>query len=129
MIEHVPTETWYPLFRHAIEVGVEYIIIVAPGHFANDPTHMCNHITTLPSGVYEGEYGKVVMCGLEDLRRLLNQVGYASVVTFVDTHTLTHPWDLDYVIIASKNKHLLRKLLPWILRRKLVQLKALFVMP
>jgi len=50
-------------------------------------------------------------------------------VLFVDTHSLTHPWDLDYVIIASRGKHLLRKLWGWILRRKLVQFKALFVMP
>jgi hypothetical protein len=47
----------------------------------------------------------------------------------VDTHTLTHPWDLDYVTIAGKNKHVLRKLLPWILRRKLVQLKAFLTTP
>jgi hypothetical protein len=65
------------------------------------------------------------MCGLNDLKQLLRQVGYAGVVTFVDTHTLTHPWDLDWIIIASRNKHVLRKLWGWILRRKLVQLKAL----
>ena len=129
VIEHVPTETWHALFRHAYEAGVEYVIIIAPGHFSNEQTHMCNHITTLPSGVYEGEYGRVVMCGLEDLRRLLHQVGYAGVVTFVDTHTLTNPWDLDWIVIASRNKHVLRKLLPWILRRMLVKFKALLSMP
>ena len=130
VIEHVPMDTWHALFRHAYETGVEYIIIVAPGHFSNDPTHMCNHFTPLlRTGKYTGNYGEVVMCGLEDLRRLLNQVGYASVVTFVDTHTLTHPWDLDYIVIAGRSEHLLRKLLPWILRRMLVKFKALFVMP
>jgi len=129
VIEHIPTETWHPLFKHAFEAGVEHVIIIAPGHFVNDPTHHCNHITTLPSGVYEGEYGRVVMCGLEGLRRLLNHVGYAGVVAIVDTHTLTHPWDLDYIVIASRRKHVLRKLLPWVLRRKLVQIKALLSMP
>jgi len=130
VIEHVPMGTWHALFRHAYEAGVEYIIIVAPGHFWIDETHYCNYFTPLlRTGKYTGNYGEVVMCGLEDLRRLLNQVGYASVVTFVDTHTLTHPWDLDYVIIASKNRHLVRKLLPWILRRKLVQIRALFSVP
>ncbi len=70
-----------------------------------------------------------VMCGLNDLKQLLRQVGYAGVVTFVDTHTLTHPWDLDWIVIAGKNRHVLRKLLPWILRRKLIQFKALLSMP
>jgi hypothetical protein len=60
---------------------------------------------------------------------LLRQVGYARVISLVDTHTLTHPWDLDYVIIASRRKHVSRKLLPWILRRKLVQIRALFTVP
>jgi SAM-dependent methyltransferase len=129
VIEHVPMDAWYPLFRHAYETGVEHIIIIAPGHFVNDPTHECNHITTLPTGIYEGVYGRVAMCSLEDLRQLLNRAGYAGVVSLVDTHTLTHPWDLDYIIIASRNKHILRGLLPWILRRKLVQLRALFSMP
>jgi len=130
VIEHLPMDTWHALFRHAYETGVEYIIIVAPGHFWIDETHYCNHFTPLlNSGTYEGNYGKVAMCGLEDLRQLLTQVGYAGVVTFVDTHTLTHPWDLDYVIIASRGKHVIRKLWGWILRRKLVQIRALFTVP
>jgi SAM-dependent methyltransferase len=130
VIEHVPTETWLPLFRHAIEAGVEYIIIVAPGHFWIDETHYCNHFTPLlGTGKYAGNYGEVVMCGLNDLRQLLRQAGYTGVATFVDTHTLTHPWDLDYIVIAGKSKHVLRKLLPWILRRMLVKIKALFATP
>jgi len=129
VIEHVPMDAWLPLFRRAYEAGVEYIIIVAPGHFSNEPTHECNHVTPLPSGVYEGKYGRVAMCGLEDLRQLLNRAGYTRVATLVDTHSLTHPWDLDWIIIAGRGRHLLRKLLPWILRRKLVQLRALFTMP
>ena len=129
VIEHVPMDTWHALFRHAYEAGIEYIIIVAPGHFVNDPTHMCNHITTLPSGVYEGKYGKAVVCGLDDLKQALRQAGYTSVVSLVDTHSLTHPWDLDYIVIAGRGKHLLRKLLPWILRRRLVQIRALFTVP
>jgi hypothetical protein len=47
----------------------------------------------------------------------------------VDTHTLTHPWDLDWIIIASRSKHVLRKLLPWVLRRMLVKFRALLFMP
>jgi len=129
VIEHIPIESWIPLFKHAFETGVEYIVIVAPGHFVNDPTHECNHITTLPSGVYEGKYGKAVMCGLENMKQTLRQVGYTSVVSFVDTHSITHPWDLDWIIIASRNKHVLRKLLPWILRRMPVKFKALLSMP
>jgi SAM-dependent methyltransferase len=129
VIEHVPTEAWLPLFKHAFETGVEYIIIVVPGHFVNDPTHRCNHITTLPSGVYEGEYGRATMCGLEDLKQTLRKAGYTSVVSLVDTHSLMYPWDLDWIVIAGKNRHVLRKLLPWILRRKLIQFKALLSMP
>jgi len=129
VIEHIPMDTWHALFKHAFESGVEYVIIIVPGHFVNDPTHMCNHFIQLKLGIYEGKYGKVVMCNLENLRRLLNQVGYASVITFVDTHSLTPPWDLDYIVIASRNKHVLRRLWGWILRRKLVQFKALLFMP
>ena len=129
VIEHIPMGAWYPLFKHAFESGVEYIVIVAPGHFVRDPTHECNHFTPLGTGTYEGNYGKIVMCGLNDLKQLLRQVGFARVVSFVDTHSLTHPWDLDYIVIASRNKHVLRKLLPWILRRKLVQIRALLSMP
>ena len=130
VIEHVPIESWLSLFMHAFETSVEHIVIVAPGHFWIDETHYCNHFTPLlNSGIYEGNYGKVAMCGLEDLRQLLRQVGYASVVSFVDTHTLTHPWDLDYIVIASRRKHVLRKLLPWILRRKLIQFKAFLATP
>ena len=129
VVEHVPTEAWLPLFKHAFETGVEYVIIIVPGHFSNDQTHMCNHFIQLKLGIYEGKYGKVVMCGLNDLKQLLRQVGYARVISLVDTHTLTHPWDLDYIVIASRGKHVLRKLLPWILRRKLVQFKALLSMP
>jgi len=119
-----------PLFKHAFEAGVEYIIIVAPGHFVNDPTHECNHITPLlKTSTYEGKFGKVVMCGLNDLKQTLRQAGYVGIATFVDTHSLTHPWDLDWIIIASRDKHVLRKLLPWILRRMLVKIKVLFSMP
>jgi SAM-dependent methyltransferase len=129
VIEHVPTGAWHSLFRHAFEAGVDYVIIVAPGHFVNDPTHRCNHITTLPSGVYEGGYGKVAMCGLEDLKQTLRKAGYTSVVSLVDTHSFTHPWDLDWIVIAGRSRHLLRKLLPWVLRRMLVKFKALLFMP
>jgi SAM-dependent methyltransferase len=130
VIDHVPTETWYALFKHAFESGVEYIIIVAPGHFSNDPTHECNHFTPLlGTGKYTGNYGEVAMCGLDDLKQLLKHVGYVGIATFVDTHSLMYPWDLDWIIIASKSKHMGRRLLPWILRRKLVQFKALFSMP
>ena len=129
VIEHIPTETWHTLFKHAFETGVEYIVIIAPGHFVNDPTHECNHITTLPSGVYEGGYGRVAMCGLEDLKQTLRKARYTSVVSLVDTHSFTHPWDLDWIIIAGRGRHVLRKLLPWILRRMLVKFKALLSMP
>jgi len=129
VIEHIPTDAWHSLFKNAYEAGIEYVIIIAPGHFTNDATHMCNHITPLPSGVYEGEYGKVAMCGLNDLKQALREVGYAGVASFIDTHSLMYPWDLDWIIIASRDRHALRKLLPWILKRKFIQLKTLFTMP
>jgi len=130
VIEHVPMDAWYALFKHAFEAGVEHVIIVAPGHFWIDETHHCNHFTPLlGTGRYTGNYGEVVMCGLGDLKQTLRKAGYTGIVTFADTHSLTHPWDLDWIIIASKNKHVLRKLLPWILRRKLVQIKALLTTP
>ncbi len=59
----------------------------------------------------------------------MRQAGYTGVVSLTDTYSLTHPWDLDWIVIASRRKHVLRKLLPWILRRKLVQIKAFLATP
>jgi len=124
VLEHVPEGAWRPLFAKAAEAGVKLIVAVVPGHISDDPTHICNHFAPWPRKMYYGKFGAVKMCSISALRRAVEDAGYRTKL-FVDTHTFSRPWDLDYIVVAAK-RGLIRGLLPWLMRRKIAQLKAAF---
>jgi SAM-dependent methyltransferase len=118
VLEHVPKDSWKPLFKRAREGGVKHIIIIVPGHAVNDSTHVCNHFTPLYGGTLEGKFGKVNICSINELIEVLKELGYI-VKWFPDSSSVEAPWRLDYIIIASRTKHLTLRLIPWIVTSEL----------
>jgi hypothetical protein len=114
VLEHVPKESWKPLFKRAYEGGVKHIVIVAPGHILSDPTHVCNCFTPSMEGILEGKFGRVNVCSVKELTDMLKEFGY-TVRWFPDSHSIEAPWSLDYIVIASRVKHLTLRLAPWIM--------------
>jgi SAM-dependent methyltransferase len=115
VLEHVPSNSWKPLFKRAWDGGVKHIVIVVPGHTVNDSTHVCNHFVLHNFKVVEGAFGKVSLCSLNELVEALRELGY-RVVWFPDSRSIEAPWNLDYIVIASRAKHLTLRLAPWIIR-------------
>jgi len=115
VLEHIPKESWLPLFRRAWRTGVKHIVIVVPGHIVDDRSHVCNHFVLNGAEDVRGLFGEVKLCKLGELIDMLKHIGY-NVIWFPDTHSIYAPWDLDYIVIASESRYLKLKLLPWIAR-------------
>jgi len=113
VLEHIPKESWLPLFRRAWSTGVKHIVIVVPGHTCNDPSHVCNHFVLGGEEDVRGLFGKVKLCRLAELVEMLKHIGY-NVIWFPDAHSIEAPWSLDYIVVASESKHLKLRFLPWI---------------
>ncbi|MCI4437756.1 MAG: hypothetical protein JHC33_13200 [Ignisphaera sp.] len=113
VLEHIPKECWWRLFDMAHGSGVKHLVIVVPGHITNDNTHICNHFILDGEDDVRGMFGSIKLCKLSELIHLLKRVGY-NVIWFPDTHSIYAPWDLDYIVVASRSKHLKLKLLPWL---------------
>jgi SAM-dependent methyltransferase len=111
VLEHVPRGSWKPLFKKAYESGVKHIVIVVPGHAVNDPTHVYNHFTLHNYSTVEGAFGKAILCSLSELIEVLREYGYTAV-WFPDSRSIEALWSLDYIVIASKAKHLTLRLAP-----------------
>jgi SAM-dependent methyltransferase len=113
VLEHIPKESWSQLFARAWKAGVRHIVIVVPGHTANDRSHVCNHFVLNGEEDVRGLFGKVKLCRLSELTEMLKHIGY-NVIWFPDTRSIEAPWSLDYIVVASESKHLRLRLLPWI---------------
>jgi len=115
VLEHIPKESWLPLFEKAWRTGVKHIVIVVPGHMSNDRSHICNHFVLNGEEDARGLFGKVKLCRLAELTEMLRHIGY-NVIWFPDTRSIYAPWNLDYIVIASESRYLKLKLFPWIAR-------------
>ena len=92
---------------------MEHIVIVVPGHISDDPSHVCNRFVLSDTEVVKGLFGEVKLCRLGELVGVLRSVGY-NVMWFPDSHSVEAPWDLDYVVVATRAKHVTLRLAPWI---------------
>ena len=78
------------------------VVGILPGHLVGDETHVINHFHHHLDGIIKGLFGEVRVVSIETLRRLFNRYGYPHVVIAPDSHSYSAPWDLDWLLIASK---------------------------
>ncbi|MEM4439280.1 MAG: methyltransferase domain-containing protein [Pyrobaculum sp.] len=99
----------------------DIIVIVAPGHLTDDPTHYYNHFVPWDKIEYTGLYGRITVYPLPRLLDVLKTLGY-SADAVPDSRSYWAPWDTDWLIVASRRRR------PRLLRQRIASLVARLIL-